>query len=433
MDNQLSRKQSNTYLDEILCAQKQGEAKGITSICSSHPYVIRQALRMSDSYGIPALIESTCNQVNQMGGYTGMTPVKFVEFLKSIADQNHFKFENIILGGDHLGPHVWQHEPAPSAMDKSKVMVRDYVQAGYTKIHLDCSMRLADDPSAALDSITATKRTAELATVAEEYSDGDLRYIIGTEVPIPGGSTVKQQDRTVSQAKVVEETIDLTRKVFCNAGLESAWHRVIAIVVQPGVEYGDDFVIPYKPEAVQELSNFIENQPLIYEVHSTDYQTSEALQNLVRDHFAILKVGPALTYTFREAVFVLDQIEKELIPPELRSNLVETMDRVMSIHHDHWQDYYHGTIAEIAFKRRYSLSDRMRYYWNYPEVQCAYDQLVKNMRRIEIPFSIMSEVMPADKLRLFDPRRTYTFKNIIESYIFQVLSEYSTACGFGLR
>jgi D-tagatose-1,6-bisphosphate aldolase subunit GatZ/KbaZ len=34
---------------------------------------------------------------------------------------------------------------------------------------------------------------------------------------------------------------------------------------------------------------------------------------LVEDHFGILKVGPALTFAFREALFSLEYIEQEML------------------------------------------------------------------------------------------------------------------------
>ena len=84
------------------------------------------------------------------------------------------------------------------------------------------------------------------------------------------------------------------------------------MVVQPGVEYGDDHIFDYDRAAAAELSRFITTQPgLVYEAHSTDYQTPAALRALVEDHFAILKVGPALTFAYREAVFALELIERE--------------------------------------------------------------------------------------------------------------------------
>ena len=171
------------------------------------------------------------------------------------------------------------------------------------------------------------------------------RYIIGTEVPIPGGATAHEEGVSVTKAEDVRQTIQVTREAFLREGLESAWERVVGVVVQPGVEFGDDFVLPYQPSAAKELSKFIESQPMVYEAHSTDYQTREALTNLVRDHFAILKVGPGLTFAFREAVFALAMIENELFPEDQRSNIIQVLDDVMVKHPEHWKKYYHGDEA----------------------------------------------------------------------------------------
>ena len=62
--------------------------------------------------------------------------------------------ELVILGGDHLGPLTWSGEPEAEAMEKSEELVRAYVKAGFTKIHLDTSMKLADD---AKDEMLATE------------------------------------------------------------------------------------------------------------------------------------------------------------------------------------------------------------------------------------------------------------------------------------
>jgi len=234
------------YLDKILKAQKKGEARGTVSICSAHPWVLKAA--MQETKG-PLLIEATCNQVNQYGGYTGMTPVDFVGYVRKMADENNFSFENIILGGDHLGPSVWQDEPAESTMKKSEILIRDYVEAGFFKIHLDCSMPLGDDPQGALDVEISAERTARLTKIAEKYGNEDLRYVIGTEVPIPGGATEHEEYVSVTRVENVQETIEVTREALQGHGLEDAWERVLAVVVQPGVEFGDDFVLPYKPDS----------------------------------------------------------------------------------------------------------------------------------------------------------------------------------------
>ena len=155
-------------LDEIIAAQKRGEIRGIPSICSAHPTVLRASLLHAQENHDPVLIESTCNQVNQYGGYTGMTPLDFVSFIGEIADGLNFPRERLILGGDHLGPGVWQDENSEDAMDKARRLVRGYVGAGYLKIHLDASMKLGDDPEGLLSKEITASRSADLAQAAED-------------------------------------------------------------------------------------------------------------------------------------------------------------------------------------------------------------------------------------------------------------------------
>lgn len=406
------------YLDDILASQKRGEAAGVTSVCSAHPDVIGQALQ---AFRHP-LIEATCNQVNQFGGYTGMTPKDFAGFVHRLADELQIAFNDIILGGDHLGPHVWRNEPAGRAMELAKEMLAQYVEAGFTKLHLDCSMSLGDDLSAAPEPTVAAQRAAELAAVAERHGDARLRYVIGTEVPYPGGAVAHEDHVRVTEVDNAGETMEMHRQAFHDLGLESAWDRVVAIVVQPGVEFGDDFVMPYRPEAAQALSKFIGDQSLVYEAHSTDYQSREALKNLVRDHFAILKVGPALTFAYREAILALAMIENECIKPEERSNVLGVLEHTMTAQPEHWRDYYLGSEEEQAFKRKFSLSDRIRYYWALPDVQRALEKLMHNLGDGVLSYSLSSQFLGETGL---------SARQAIRSRIGKVLNDYSSACEIG--
>ncbi len=92
--------------------------KGIPSICSAHPTVIEAAMRHALRRGCHLLVEATCNQVNQDGGYTGMTPAAFRAFVETIAQKTGFDTQLLILAGDHLGPNPWKHLPADEAMAK---------------------------------------------------------------------------------------------------------------------------------------------------------------------------------------------------------------------------------------------------------------------------------------------------------------------------
>ena len=412
------------FIDEVLAAQKRGEAIGIVSICSAHPWVLKAA--MQKTAGL-LLIGATCNQVNQFGGYTGMTPADFVTYVRGIAEENNFPFENIILGGDHLGPLVWQDEPAELAMAKAEVLVRNCVEAGFVKIHLDCSMPLADDPKGALDVEISAERTARLAKIAEGVGNKGLRYVIGTEVPVPGGAMEHEEGVSVTKVENVQQTIEVTREALLSQGLAEAWERVIAVVVQPGVEYGDDFVLSYQPENAKELSHFIESQSMVCEAHSTDYQTRQALKNLVRDHFAILKVGPALTFAFREAVFALAMMENELFPSHERSNVIAVLDEVMVANPEHWLKYYHGSETERAFKRKYSLSDRIRYYWTHPMVQQAFDKMLGRLHQKPLPATLLRQYI-SDVYSMVAQAGAVRPEQVLLAKIQNVLDDYDQAC-----
>ena len=425
---------SMNNLDLILAAQKKGEARGIPSICSAHPWVLKAVMQEAARTDAILLVESTCNQVNQFGGYTGMKPFDFVQFVRSLAIDNNLNLEQLILGGDHLGPHPWQAEPAKSAMQKAVEMVRAYVLAGYTKIHLDASMKLGDDdPSQPLDIELVAHRVAQMAKVAEAVANPDMerkpRYVIGTEVPSPGGATEHEERVSVTKVEDVQKMLEVTHAAFVEAGLESAWGRVIAVVVQPGVEFGDDFVLDYNPNNALKLARFSEETPFVYEAHSTDYQSRDNLRNLVRDHFAILKVGPALTFAFREAVFALAMIENELFPLDKRSNITEVLDDVMVHQPEHWQKYYSGTPQEQAFKRKYSLSDRARYYWHKPAVRTALDKMLANLNSNPVPLSLISQYLPDAYREIRNGCLPILASNIVFHHIQPVYGDYLLANG----
>jgi len=419
------------FLDEIVRNQKLGKPCEVVSVCSSHPFVLKAAMARAVRTGTSVLVESTCNQVNQFGGYTGMTPADFAVYVATLARQTGLAPDKVLLGGDHLGPSVWQNEPAENAMQKSLDLVQAYVRAGYIKIHLDASMKLADDdPNVPLDVELSAQRAAYLAEAAEQAvtSLGTApapRYVIGTEVPIPGGAQVHEDRLQVTSVENVRRTIEVTRAAFMRNKLDSAWERVQAVVVQPGVEFGDDFVLDYQPKAAADIVLFIETQPkMVFEAHSTDYQKRESLRQLIRDHFAILKVGPALTFAMREAVFALAWMEAELIPASERSGLIDVLEQAMFRNPSYWQKYYHGSPQELAFARRFSLSDRSRYYWSDIHVQAAFRKLLANLSARPLPLALLSQFAPEQLLHIRDGLIANDPEAIILDRIDRVLDVY---------
>ena len=201
------------------------------------------------------------------------------------------------------------------------------------------------------------------------------------------------------------------------------------MVVQPGVDFDHSSVHAYDPAAAAALSDFVETQPrLVFEAHSTDYQTEDALHALVRDHFAILKVGPAATFAYREALFALAAIEDELLPEGERSRLPEVLDRCMAEKPKHWQAHYAGDARALRLLRRYALSDRCRYYWGEPEVRAAVDRLVANLRRCPPPMILLSQCMPEQLREVEAGRLEAEPLALVRHRIALRLAEYARAC-----
>ena len=379
-------------------AFRAGRHAGITSVCSAHPLVLRAALRFAARTGSPALIEATCNQVNHLGGYTGMRPADFAGLVRRLATREGCPEALVILGGDHLGPNPWREQDPQAAMGQAEAMVAAYVAAGFRKIHLDASMGCRGEPEALDDAATA-ERAARLAAVAEAAAARaglpPPVYVIGTEVPPPGGADHVLSAITPTSAAAARKTIEVHRRVFAQAGLGDAFGRVIGLVVQPGVEFGNHNVVTYDGAQSAPLTALLGHErQFTFEAHSTDYQGTPALSALVRDGFQILKVGPELTFVLREAFYALDLIASDLVPGYGERPLFHAFEAKMLAEPGHWQRHYNGDEATRRWLRHYSLSDRLRYYWTAPEIVAAVERLEVALFGREVPLPLFWQHLP---------------------------------------
>jgi len=390
-------------------------------------------MREARSAGTGLLVEATSNQVNQFGGYTGMRPADFMRFLQAIAARAGLPEDRVWTGGDHLGPNAWRGEPAEAALAKAAEMIRDYVEAGFRKIHLDCSMACAGDPDP-LPEAQVAARAASFAAIAEEawrVAGGDAPvYVVGTEVPTPGGATEELASLAVTRPESARATIEAHRMAFREAGLDAAWPRVVALVVQPGVEFDNHKVVDYVPRAAESLSRFIESQgALVFEAHSTDYQSAASLAALVRDHFAILKVGPGATFALRETLWGLAAIEQELFRGEGVPDLRRVVVGIMKSDPRHWRGHYDGKEGDLDLALQYSLSDRIRYYWPEPAVGQACDAMLERLGRAPIPLTLLSQYLPREHEAVRAGRIEPTPRAILLEGIGRALRPYLAACG----
>jgi D-tagatose-1,6-bisphosphate aldolase subunit GatZ/KbaZ len=410
---------------------RSGDPVGVTSVCSAHPLVLEAAMRQAIDDGTYTLIEATSNQVDQDGGYTGLRPADFHALVHDIAEQQGLPSDRVVLGGDHLGPNVWRALGADEAMRRAETLVEAYVAAGFTKIHLDCSMSLAGDPPRLDDEVVA-QRAARLARVAQDAARKagitDVVYVIGTEVPVPGGAHETIDTLTATSPGAARHTLEQHRAAFEHAGASDAWDQVVALVVQPGVEFDHMKVVGYDRTAARDLSALVGEQPrLVFEAHSTDYQTGSALRALVEDHWAILKVGPGVTFALREALFALAAVEEQLGVAGT-SRLVEVVEERMVAEPRWWQGYYEGSDRELRLARRYSYSDRVRYYWPDEQISAAVDRLMTNLTERTVPLPMLSAYLPAQYERVRAGSIAADPRSLVVDRVRDVLRDYATAC-----
>ena len=407
-------------LQVMMEQRRAGIRCGIPSYCTANELALEIALRRAKMLNKPVLIEATANQVNQFGGYTGMMPKDFYQMVLKMAQAIDLPENMIILAGDHLGPLTWQKLPEAEAMANSYELVYQYARAGFTKIHLDTSMKVADDPEGLLSTETIARRGAMLYKAAMKgYEELKAEkpeairpvFIVGSEVPIPGGATEAEDTLAVTKPEAFLDTVNTYTRVWTEEGVGEGMKDVIAVVVQPGVEFGDEQVFDYNSEAAKELTAMLEQYPdFCFEGHSTDYQTPKCLYDMVTDGIAILKVGPALTFGLREALFALSKMEEELVPAEERANFIAKLEEVMLANPSNWAKHYHGDERQLALCRKYSYSDRARYYIGQPEVVECMNKLFENLRKYTIPMNMLHQYMPLSYNRVrsgelkLDPR-----------------------------
>ncbi|MBQ6350010.1 MAG: class II D-tagatose-bisphosphate aldolase, non-catalytic subunit [Methanobrevibacter sp.] len=423
-------------IKEIISKRQLGMQLGIPSFCTANSIVIETIFEYAKDFDDYVLIEATPNQVNQFGGYANMTPYDFVGYVYGIAEEIGFPKDKIILGADHFGPLVWADKPEEEAMENAKELVRQSVLAGYTKIHLDTSMKLgSDDVNVKLSDEIIARRGVELYKVCEDAFKQRIEkfpdslhpvYVIGSEVPIPGGEFDEVDTLQITSPDDFKNTIDAYDKKFRESGIDDAWKNIIAVVVQPGVEFSNVDVHLYERDKSKDLSQILEEYPnLVFEGHSTDYQPANKLKEMVEDGVVVLKVGPACTFAFREGLFALSMMEKELIEDESqRANFIETLEKVMIENPKDWKDYYDGNELDKEIARKYSFSDRSRYYMSREDIESCIDDLFGNIDSCDLPLGLIKQFFPNAFMKILEEDYPLDSKSLAKSNVIDVIEDY---------
>lgn len=275
--------------------QERIKTAAITSFCVANSFVISAVLKhYAHKDDEIVLFEATSNQVNHLGGYTGMKPADYKQMVLDLAGKDDFSQDRIVFGGDHLGPLPFKHLDKDKAMKEAEKLVRSYVLAGFEKLHIDTSMSLGTERCLSNEEIA--KRGVRLIAVAEDafkqYSQSNANaihpvYIIGSEVPPAGGKTNNEDSLKVTSFKEVKDVLSTYQAEFEKCGLNGIWKYVIGIVIQPGVEFGHTSVDHFIGNALDYDINKCQELGICFEAHSTDYQSKAELRQLVENNFLI--------------------------------------------------------------------------------------------------------------------------------------------------
>ena len=424
-------------LQQMVAKRRLGIHCGIPSFCCANKLVLEAILEQAHRFSDSILIEATSNQVNQFSGYTNMKPLEFKDFVYGIANDIGFNSDRIILGGDHLGPLPWANLPASEAMSNAIELVQQCILAGYKKIHFDTSMILGDDDPELFCNDTIAERSVILHETCEQayqkllkQNQDEMRpvYVIGSEVPVAGGEQREDCCVKITTPEDFENTLLSYLKKYNEKGMAESWEDVVAVVIQPGVDFSNYGVHLYNHHEARELCQCLKQyQDIVFEGHSTDYQPSHLLHQMVEDGIAIIKVGPAVTHAAREALFALSMMEKELVDEGYRADFIELLDKKMLENPVYWEKYYTGTDLQIALARKYSFSDRSRYYLADSEVEATVEKLFANLDKIGIPLEMLHQYMPDQYTRVRDGYLPLKAKDLVKSAVVMLVENYNYA------
>jgi len=239
----------------------------------------------------------------------------------------------------------------------------------------------------------------------------------------------------LTEPSAVATTYNIHKDAFGKLGLQDAFSRVIALVVQPGVEFGHTDVIQFNAEKAGALSRSLSGLPgIVFEAHSTDYQADDNLRALVANGYSILKVGPWLTFALREALYALDSVADTMEGKFPQHELMLAMEDAMLAEPDNWSKYYSGNESETRFQRHFSLSDRIRYYWPSSTAREAVERLADRLDGKKIPTPILSQFFGASWLRNTAANDHHSalvksVKNVLLSYEHATSGKKGVECG----
>lgn len=403
------------------------ENKGLPSFCTANFLVLKTLLIFCKKNKLPALIESTSNQVNQFGGYSKNQPKDFIKKMHGFIKSFKINKKSIYFGGDHLGPLPWKNNKSSIALKNSIKLIDLYLKANYQKIHIDTSIQCKDDKFIT-DKIIFARTEYILKNLTNKKKLNKIFFVFGTEVPFAGGND-KKKFKITKNNKIITDYQNFS-KLLNSEKLSS---KDFALVIEPGMKFKNNSITKPNFKSFEVNRKFSKKNKFYYEAHSTDYQDPETLKKLVNNNFKILKVGPELTYNLIKSFLFMQEIEKFFL--RRKSNFQKIIIKKMLFNNFYWKDFFkRGSKKKLEKNLLNSFYDRARYYL------CNND-VINSIKILEIS---INKIKREEIIRLFkkqkekkDIMNLKNFKNnnfqyIISTFLDKIFLKYYRACGFNI-
>jgi len=357
-----------------------GVSRTLLAVCPNSLSVIKAAFRAAKRNNSPIMFAATLNQIDNDGGYTGITQFEFINMLRIEAENLNYKGP-YIAAVDHGGPWLkdiqvkekWDLDKAMSAVKKS---FEDSISAGYDLIHVDPTVDIHIAKGNSIDIKVVAARTVELINHCETYrkkiNKPSISYEVGTE-EVHGGLA----NETVFDSFIRELRLGLKQ-----VNLEDIWPTFIVGKVGTDLHTTtfDKKMASKLTEKVRPLGSYIKG-------HYTDWVENPKDYPLCG--IGAANVGPEFTISEYNGLIELEDIEKIFYKQgkvAKLSNIKNTLWRLV-YQSNRWQKWLseseqNQTFDELIDSRKeWLIQTGCRYIWQHSEAIAARSLLFNNLIR----------------------------------------------------
>ena len=351
----------------------------LLAVCPNSPAVIKAAFRAAKRNNAPIMFAATLNQVDNDGGYTGMTQKDFVRVMRVEAKRNNFTGP-YIAAIDHGGPwlkdiqtlEMWPYEKAMDAVKKSYEAA---LLAGYELIHVDPTVDRFLPKGEIIKIEVVAARTIELITHIENFRKERglprIAYEVGTE-EVHGG---------LADMSVFNKFLDLLKAGLEKNGCADAWPCFV--VGKVGTDLHTTF---FDPVVAKQLTSTVAKYGSFIKGHYTD--DVENPEEYPLSGMGAANVGPEFTVAEFNALEELEAVENKLYDEgnvAMHSNMIAILKKLV-IDSGRWKKWVHGDESPDDFesitpdRQRWLMQTGARYIWQKPEAVAARQTLYSNLR-----------------------------------------------------